>query len=49
MGQPDEEHYSPEEALAVFRNLSEVELDKLGRIASFIAGSGGYPGGARTR
>lgn len=42
MGQPDEEHYSPEEALAVFRNLSEVELDKLGRIASFIAGSGGY-------
>lgn len=42
MEQPDEEHYSPEEALAVFRNLSEVELDKLGRIASFIAGSGGY-------
>ncbi|MBY5505336.1 transposase [Rhizobium leguminosarum] len=42
MGQPDEENYSPDEAIAVFRSLSDVELNKLGRIASFIAGSGGY-------
>ncbi|MDV4160579.1 transposase [Rhizobium leguminosarum] len=42
MDQPGEEYYTADEAFATFRGLSELELDKLGRIASFIACSGGY-------
>lgn len=42
MHQPGEHFYTADEALATFRGLSELELDKLGRIANFIACSGGY-------
>lgn len=42
MDQPGERHYTADEAIAAFRALSDAELDKLGRIANFIAGSGGY-------
>lgn len=41
MHEPGKGHHTVDDAAATFRSLSELELDKLGRIASFIAASGG--------
>ena len=40
--QPGEQYYSADEAIAAFRALSDTDLNKLGRIANFIASSDGY-------
>lgn len=40
--QPGEQYYTADEAIAAFRALSDADLNKLGRIAKFIAGSDGY-------
>lgn len=42
MDQPAKDHYTADEALATFRGLSDPDLAKLQRIASFLACSGGY-------
>ncbi|MBX4997457.1 transposase [Rhizobium lentis] len=43
MGQPDEEYYSADDAVAAFDALSNEERNKLARVARFIAGSSGFP------
>ncbi|AEG06561.1 transposase [Sinorhizobium meliloti] len=43
MGQPDDEFYSADDAVAAFDALSKDERSKLARVARFIAGSSGFP------
>ncbi|MDX0571091.1 transposase [Sinorhizobium medicae] len=43
MGQPDEEYYSADDAVAAFQELSNEERSKLARVARFIAGGSGFP------
>ncbi|QND19259.1 transposase [Rhizobium leguminosarum] len=43
MGQPDEEYYGAEDAIAAFDALSDKDRNNLGRIARFIAGTSGFP------
>ncbi|NLS16183.1 transposase [Rhizobium sp. P40RR-XXII] len=43
MGQPDEEHYGAEDAIAAFDALSDNDRSNLARIARFIAGTSGFP------
>lgn len=43
VGQPDEEYYSADDAIAAFDALSNDARHKLARVARFIAGSSGFP------
>jgi hypothetical protein len=43
VGQPDDEYYDADDAIAAFDALSPKDRDNLARIARFVAGTSGFP------